>query len=271
MLGWWQLMGGASPAEGAVTDMLLSIAGHGGLTGLLTCLSHGPADGWSGLAEALAGASGVELRLAAEVRSIADADGRVTCTLASGETVTARAAIVAVPINCLPAIAFDPPLPPRTAEAAGANAGTAVKVVLLARGVQPHGLAVGHAPHLPLHWWYVDDEVDGLVRITGFGWRVDGFDPSDPAHVARALAGYLPEAELVEHATHDWVADPHSRGTWLTAPAGDPGRVSADRFAPHGQIAFAGSDVALEHAGWFEGALVSGAAAARHVVATVPA
>jgi len=69
----------------------------------------------------------------------------------------------------------------------------------------------------------------------------------------------------VDWAQHDWIADPASRGTWLTAPAGRIDLVSPDRFDPVGRIAFAGSDMARQHAGWFEGALVSGAAAAAHV------
>jgi monoamine oxidase len=40
----------------------------------------------------------------------------------------------------------------------------------------------------------------------------------------------------------------------------DPGR-----FQPAGRICFAGSDVTPEHAGWFEGAVRSGAAAAERV------
>ncbi|MDX6495330.1 MAG: hypothetical protein QOE17_1316, partial [Gaiellales bacterium] len=51
LLGWWQLLGGAPPDRGAVCDALGSIAAHGGLSGLVTCLAHGPADGWSTLAE----------------------------------------------------------------------------------------------------------------------------------------------------------------------------------------------------------------------------
>ena len=45
LLGWWQLMGGASPQRGAASDALYAIHEHGGLTGLLTCLAHGPLPG----------------------------------------------------------------------------------------------------------------------------------------------------------------------------------------------------------------------------------
>jgi hypothetical protein len=265
LLGWWQLMGGAPPERGAIADVLASITGHGGLAGLVTCLSHGPAAGWSALAAALAGSDGVRVRLGARVTAMAADDDGVTCTTVAGATVRARAAIVAIPLNCLPSVAFTPALPAPAREAAGANAGSAVKLVLLVRGVEPHGIAVGHAPGLHLHWWYADDRVGDVTRLIGFGWHDAAFDPSSRAHVEHTLAGFFPEAELVDWVFHDWNADPDARGTWLTAPAGATSLVDPARFVPIGRIAFAGSDVAHEEAGWFEGALRSGTAAARHV------
>lgn len=262
LLGWWQLMGGAPPAVGSVVDAIGSIASHGGLSGLITCLAHGPAAGWSTLAEAMA-ADGIAVELNAPVAALDVGDDGATCTTADGRTWRARAVVVAVPINCLPDIACTPGWPAPVAEASGANAGAAIKVLLLVRGVEPHGIAVGAGDGL--HWWYVDDAVDEVVRMTGFGWVDDGFAPSRRADVERALHAFFPEAELVAFTTHDWVGDEHSRGTWLTAPAGHSDLVDPGRFAPFACIAFAGSDVAHDQAGWFEGALLSGAAAAAHV------
>ena len=260
LLGWWQLMGGAPPERGAIADALASIAAHGGLTGLVTCLAHGPAEGWSALAERLA--ADLDVRLGAIVTGVAQDGGGVACALADGTSLRARALVLALPLNCLPGIVFSPGLPPAAAEAAGANAGAAVKVVMLVRGVAPHGLAVGVGPGL--HWLYADGEQDGETLITGFGWQDPAFDASRREHVERALAAHFPEAELVDWAQHDWIGDPWSHGTWLTAPAGRLELVDPARFRPAGRIAFAGSDVAEEEAGWFEGALRSGAAAARH-------
>ena len=265
LLGWWQLMGGAPPDRGAVADALASVAGHGGLTGLVTCLAHAPANGWSSLACALAGAPGVAVKTRAAVTSVAVRGDTVTCRAHDARTWSARGLVVAVPINCLPDIAFEPPLPECVREAAGGNAGAALKVVMLVRGVAPHGIAVGIGHGL--HWWYVDDENEGLVRITGFGWETGDFDAADREDVAHALAAFFPEAELVDHRSHDWMGDAASRGTWLTSPAGRLDLIDPARFRPHGLIAFAGSDVAEQHAGWFEGALSSGAAAARHLAA----
>ncbi|HEV8156859.1 MAG TPA: NAD(P)/FAD-dependent oxidoreductase [Gaiellales bacterium] len=263
LLGWWQLMGGASPHHGAATDALTAIHEHGGLTGLLTCLAHGPLPGWSALAEAMA-RDIVDLRLGTALARVEHDDSGVLCTTAGGEVHEAEALVLALPLNCLPQISFAPALPPRLAEAAGANAGRAVKVLMLARGVDPHGIAVGIG--LGLNWLYADTAEDGCTLVTGFGWQDDRFDPAAHVHVERALRAFHPDAELVDWVQHDWIADPASRGTWLTAPAGRIDLVSPDRFEPVGCVAFAGSDMARQHAGWFEGALVSGAAAAAHVL-----
>ncbi len=261
LIGWWQLMGGAPPASGAIVDAISAIANHGGLSGLVTCLAHGPALGWTALAEAMA-ADGITVELNAAVTSLDFADG-VVCATTDGRTWRGRAVVVAVPINCLPAISCAPGWPSPVAEAAGANVGSAIKVLMLVRGVEPHGIAVGVGHGL--HWWYVDDAVDGLVRATGFGWATDDFDASSRDHVERALHAFFPEGELVAFTHHDWIGDERSLGTWLTAPAGRADLVDPARFSPFACAVFAGSDVAYEEAGWFEGALVSGAAAATHV------
>ncbi|MDX6546880.1 MAG: hypothetical protein QOG33_430, partial [Gaiellales bacterium] len=260
LLGWWQLMGGAPPDRGAVVDALGSVAAHGGLSGLVTCLAHGPAQGWSGLAEAMASSPGMTVRCDTAVSRVERSSEGVVCTTATGDRLAAGAAVIAVPINCLPDIEFSPPLPAATNEAAGANVGAAVKLLMLARGVPPHGIAVGIGPGL--NWLYADRDIEGATLVTGFGWDDPEFDPADRGHVERALAAFYPEGELVEWLHHDWIHDPASRGTWLTAPAGRVDLVDPERFRPVGRLVFAGSDVAEQEAGWFEGALRSGAKAA---------
>ena len=79
---------------------------------------------------------------------------------------------------------------------------------------------------------------------------------------AGAGRGAGPEAALVAHDYHDWNTDPHARGTWPTATVGEAELLTHERFPPHGRVYFAGSDVAPHDAGWIEGALLSGAAAA---------
>ena len=86
----------------------------------------------------------VEIGVAGD-RSIATAERRDLRAAAHGQS-GARRSCVAVPSTACRRIAFEPPLPARVREAAGMNAGAALKVVMLARGVAPHGIAVGAGP-----------------------------------------------------------------------------------------------------------------------------
>ena len=66
---------------------------------------------------------------------------------------------------------------------------------------------------------------------------------------------------------HDWIGDPWSKGTWLSWPPGwfTSGLVFALE-EPEGRLAFAGSDISEDGAGWIEGAVSSGHRAAKFVV-----
>lgn len=265
---WWVMIGGTHPERGAVVDALAAIAAHGGPTGLLTALRHAPVEGWSTLAECMAQAAGLVVRHGAEVRSVRQDDAGVEVALADGSSCRAARAVLALPVNTLPAIGFEPALPGGTAEALGTNAGRGIKLWLRARGVPDGVLAAGAGEGL--HWLYADRALEGGdVLLIGFGYEDPAFDPGAHADVERALRAFFPGAELVASDHHDWVADPFSRGTWATATVGSAELLTAARFPPHGRIAFATSDVAPDEAGWIEGALIAGAAAARWALAYV--
>jgi monoamine oxidase len=259
---WWVMIGGTDPAEGAVIDALAAIANHGGATGLITTLRYAPQAGWSALAEAMAG--GLDVRLASPVAAVRQSEGGVEIESEAG-TLAAGRAILAVPVNLLPAIAFEPALPEPTGQAAGSNAGRAVKLWLRARGLPERSLAAGRGEGI--HWIYADRVVDGDTYALGFGYETPGFNPADRAQAERALRTFWPEAELVAHDHHDWNADPWARGTWATATVGRSELLTNGRFTPHGRIAFATADVAPHEAGWIEGALHAGAEAARWAAA----
>ena len=268
--GWWTITGGGDPSQGCVEGLIGSMSEHGGL-GDTSYLNHGPATGWSALAESLADTDGVTVRLEQLVTSVRQGDDGVLVTTAAGTTLAARACVVAVPVNTLPGIDFDPEPPQRTAAAFGQSTGAALKLLLLAEGIPPRSLAYGRG--LGLHLFYGDRVVDGATLVIGFGWPVEGFDPDDHAHLERALRAFYPDATLRAHIRHDWISDPASLGTWVNTPAGDPELLRAANFRPHGRVAFATSDIAEGdggEAGWYEGALISGAAAAAHVQQLMP-
>jgi len=263
---WWVMIGGTDPKRGAVVDALAAIAAHGGPTGLLTALRYAPAEGWSTLAARMAETEGLELRYGAEVRSVRQDDSGVDVGLADGSSCRAARMVLAVPVNTLPGVGFEPALPGATAEALGSNAGRGRKVWLRARGVPAGVLAAGAGEGL--HWLYADRALDdGDVLLIGFGYEDPAFDPGAHADVERALRAFFPDAQLVASDHHDWIGDPYSRGTWATAAVGHADLLTAARFPPHGRIAFATSDVAAAEPGWIEGALLAGAAAARWALA----
>jgi monoamine oxidase len=190
----------------------------------------------------------------------------VDVALADRTSFRAARAVLALPVNTLPGLEFEPALPAATAESLGTNAGRGRKVWLRARGVPSGVLAAGAGEGL--HWLYADRVLaDGDVLLIGFGYEDPAFDPAAHADVERALRAFFPDAELVASDHHDWIADPYSRGTWATATVGRAELLTAARFPPHGRIAFATSDVAPDEPGWIEGALISGAAAARWALA----
>jgi monoamine oxidase len=266
LAAWWIMIGGTDPEHGAVIDALAGIAGHGGPSGLLTALRHAPVEGWSALAERLADSPGLEVRYGSELRAVRQDGAGAELALADGSTCRAARTILALPVNVLPGIGFEPALPAATAEALGSNAGRARKVWLRARGVPPGVLAAGAGEGL--HWMYADRVLEGGdVLLLAFGYEDPAFDPAVPAHVERALHAFFPEAELIASDHHDWIADPWSLGTWATATVGKAELLTAERFPPCGRVAFATSDVAAHEPGWIEGALASGADAARWVLA----
>jgi monoamine oxidase len=263
LFGWWVMISGTDPASGAVGDAIGAIAGHGGTpSALLTALQFAPRAGWASLARALA--EDTTVQLATAVSRIAEIPGGVEVTDERSGVVVARWAVIAVPINVLPQIMFDPPLPHHVQAVAGANSGRALKVWVRARGVPAGSLAVGRG--IGLHWIYADRELpDGSVLALGFGFQIADFDPTSAESVSAAIHAFWPEAEILAHAHHDWNGDQFARGTWLTE---DPDRPMAPVQGPIAdrRLVLAGSDVANHEAGWIEGALRSGADAAQCVL-----
>lgn len=256
--GWWTITGGSRPSEGGVEGLLGALAQEGEM-GDMGYLKYAPQPGWTALAEALAGTDGVDVELGQSVAQIFHDDAAVTVRTAHS-VFTASACIVATPVNVWPQIAFEPALPARVSDAAGASSGKAVKVWMMTTGVPERALAYGRGDGL--HWLFGDRVVDGHTLVVGFGWDDPTFNPDDHAQIERALTAFFPDATLVSHSWHDWVTDDASLGTWVNSPAGRPEVLDARRFGPAGRLAFATSDIAAEHSGWFEGALVSGRDAA---------
>ena len=214
-------------------------------------------EGTSGLIDAMRRDSECEFALGEPVRQISSKGDAVEVICAGGRSVTARAAVVTVPINALRGIEFEPELDAAKRRlVAEGQVSQGVKVWARVKGRLAPFFAYAPSDHaLTLATYEYAVEEDSLV--VAFGPDASRLDVSDRRAVERALQTWLPDAEVIDVAGHDWVRDEFSRQTW---PMLKPGQFAdwKDFARPEGQVYFAGSDYALGWMGFIDGAIESG-------------
>ena len=166
--------------------------------------------------------------------------------------------MVAVPLNALGGIEFDPPLSETKRAAIDlGQASRGVKIFIHARGepVFTNGIKPGHP------FGYLDTEIiypDGTQLMIGFGYDQEICDASDLEAVQRQLDDIIPGYEAIAAYAHDWLADEFSRGTWAIHRPGWYTDYHAEMQRPEGNVLLAGSDFANGWAGFMDGAIESG-------------
>jgi monoamine oxidase len=216
------------------------------------------AGGTRALLHAIASAAPVETVLSTPIAAIRRVADRIEVETREGSVFSARAAVVAVPLNALGAIEFEPGLSERKQEAiALGQASRGIKIFIRARGE-----AVHHHTIRPSHpFGFLDTErllEDGSQVMIGFGPDATLCDAGDLAAVQRQLDDMVPGYEVVEATAHDWLADEFSRGTWAIHRPGWYTRYHAELQRPEGTLVLAGSDLANGWAGFIDGAIESG-------------
>jgi len=215
-------------------------------------------EGTQSLVQAIASEAEFEARLSTPVAAVTQHDGGIEVHTRAGETLPARLAVVAVPLNALPGIAFDPPLSVGKQEAiALGQASRGIKIFIHARGepVFQNAIKPGHA------FGYLDTEIlhpDGTQLLIGFGPDAENCDATDLAAVQRQLDEILPGYEALAATAHDWLTDEFSRGTWAIHRPGWYTHHHAEIQRPEGALILAGSDFANGWAGFMDGAIESG-------------
>jgi monoamine oxidase len=214
--------------------------------------------GTRGLLDAIGSQAPFETRLATPVAAVRRAGAGVEVETRAGELVGARRAVVAVPLNTLAAIEFDPPL--SEAKQAGIALGQAsrgVKIFIHAEGdpAAQNAIRPGHP------FGYLDTEFqepDGSQIMIGFGYDAAICDATDLAGVQASLAEIIPGYRAVAATAHDWLADEFSNGTWAIHRPGWYTRHFAEMRRPEGPVLLAGSDLAAGWAGFIDGAIETG-------------
>jgi monoamine oxidase len=219
------------------------------------------------LVEALLADGHADVRLSTPVAAIEQQDERVTVVGRGGETFSASATVVAVPLNTLGAIDYSPALDADTRAAAERGQGSrGLKVCAHVRGELDPFFVMAPDAH-PITFAYTEQVLaDGSHVVVALGPDADRLSPNDEQAVRVAIRDLLPDGvEVVEAVGHDWRTDEFSRGTWSVYRPGQLTGSLAALHAPHGRVVFAGSDLADGWNGFMDGAIESGLRAARSV------
>lgn len=220
------------------------------------------ANGTAGLIDHMVRDGRAEIRLDAPVASVRQGKGEVRVTTRVGETIVARAAIVALPLNVLAGIDFQPGLSAaKVAASKRRHTGSGTKVY--ARVAGKHPILFGNGTQdMPLNFvWTEYDDADSQLLV-GFGASPKLLDITDRAAIEKAIRAYIPDARVVESYSYDWNGDPYALGTWCMYPPGMLTGSLAELQRPEGNLFFAGSDIANGWRGFIDGAIESGASAA---------
>lgn len=199
------------------------------------------------------------------VKSIVSTEGKVAVTTNAGTVYHARTAVVAVPLNCLADIDFQPSLGAvKSRVSKTRHTGSGTKIYARVKNVKAPVMCQGTVD-MPLNFlWteYVDEDSQILV---GFGTSDTLLNINSEEAVQSAIRIFLPKAELLEFFTYDWNADPYSKGTWCMYRPNVLTEDFEELQANQGNIYFSGADIARGWRGFIDGAIESGLRVGRQV------
>jgi monoamine oxidase len=214
--------------------------------------------GTRGLLEAIAGGGRYQTRLGTPVAAVRRRGDGVEVETRTGELLAAARAVVAVPLNTLAAIEFEPALSELKLEGiALGQASRGIKIFIHADGepIFQNAIRPGHP------FGYLDTEFmngDGTQVMIGFGYDAALNDAADLPRVQGDLDRIIPGYRAVDASAHDWLADEFSRGTWAIHRPGWYSRYHEEMRRPEGPVLLAGSDLAAGWSGFIDGAIESG-------------
>ncbi len=265
LLSWMAAVGGGDPGEQSILMLIGDLALTGfSLGASMEDVGESFTEGTAALVGALEGDIRGEILRGVVVTGVEQDHRGIRVSTEDGGSFEADAAVVALPLNCLTDVAFSPGLDPALARAAEQrHAGRSTKVLAVTDGfgAATIGVAWGH----PFQAAVGTREVPGGALVTGFDGMGLIRDAHDLHEIEAALRVFAPETDVRAVDGHDWISDRFSKGTWLSWPPGWAADIASHLGRPQGRLAFAGSDIAIEGAGYIEGAIVSGRAAASSI------
>lgn len=223
------------------------------------------AGGTAALLEQMAADSRAELMLSTPVRAVTQSANGVDVVTGRGQTLRTASLLVAVPLNCLDDIDFQPGLSSVKQEASRRrHTGSGTKVYAKIRGEQPVFFGHGRETDPLCFAWTEYADPDARI-LCGFGASPELLDVNDTDAVRAAFSRFQPSIELDSSVSYDWNLDPYAKGTWCMFPPGLLTEGLEELQRPEGRVFFAGSDIASGWRGFIDGAIESGARVASHI------
>jgi monoamine oxidase len=226
--------------------------------------------GTQSLLTAMQNDSSAEVRMSSPVTSVVRDGDIFGVAIDGGELVRGRSLIVAVPLNTLANIRFEPGISAdKTAASREKITGAGTKVYAQLKGKQPVFSGSG-AERMAFNLvWTEYADSDSQIAV-GFG-PPGLLDINDNDAVQKAVSQFMPDIEVVESAGYNWTNDPYSQSTWCMYRPTFFTRYLRELQRPEGRIFFAGSDIANGWRGFIDGAIESGARAALQAHAALAA
>ncbi|MGW2202735.1 flavin monoamine oxidase family protein [Streptomyces sp. NPDC001774] len=253
--------GGA--ARGGLADLCQTHALCGySYMGYLGLNTYRPEGGMTPLLKRMLDSSGAQLKLASPVRSVCDNGSKVTVTTRAGQSYSAAAVVVAVPVNVWKSIQFTPSLPAAHATATQETMSviSGQKFMMNVQGDVGRFVAQppeGHPLLTAVPW---AQTANGLLMA---GFSADAtLDTGNVAQVQAAVQSLVPEARVTAVKAARWGQEQFSQGAWSWMQQGQMTKLLRAVQQPHGRISFATSDIATGWSGFVEGAIERGIEAA---------
>jgi pseudooxynicotine dehydrogenase len=209
-----------------------------------------------------------DIRLASPARRVAQTGEAVRVELTNGDAVSARTALIAIPMNVLNSVEFEPRLSEtkRTASTER-HAGVGMKCYVRVKG--DIGNVSVLAPEAQAVNWAVtyDHGTEGswLIVFAANPKRLPMNSFDDVAGMQAALQPLLPDVEVESIVGWDWTNDPLALGTWCIYKPGQLTQVLPELRTTEGRLFFAGADSAIAWRSFIDGAIESGYRSARDI------
>ncbi len=222
--------------------------------------------GTRALIEAIASqAKLTDIQLKSPVRCVGQNTDGVQVELTDGKVISARAALVTLPMNVLNSVEFEPKLSKTKQTAATErHAGAGRKCYVRVKG--DVGNVSLYAPESEaINWVVTYEHGPGASWLNVYGTNSKRLPMDDKAAMQTALQRLLPGVEVESIFGWDWANDPYALGTWCIFRPGQLTRMIPELRKTEGRLYFASGDSAIGWRSFIDGAIESGYHAAREI------